>query len=309
MAVDFEKDLVLVTSASGRQCAHLLSSLHQKWKNLRLVCNSATSYQRLSKQYPEADVWQADLGDAHEVRRLFRHVTAVYHVGPPFHPHETEIGYNMVDAAVKENEEGGRVRHFVYSSVLNAQLRKMMNHVGKFYVEEYLMESGLNYTILQPTHFMDTFPLATLMKQDSPVYNASWNPDNAFSFIALQDLGEVGAKVLEERERHYLAQYPLCSTEPLNYREMVSTISKAVGKEIEVKQRSFEAAVSEFLASLCGTDQPHARTRDGVERMLLFYNRRGLVGNPNVCEWLLDRKPTSVKDWAERQARIARERQ
>lgn len=43
----------------------------------------------------------------------------------------------------------------MYSSVLNPQLRKLMNHDCKRHVEEYLIESGLNFTVLQPSHFMN----------------------------------------------------------------------------------------------------------------------------------------------------------
>lgn len=60
--------------------------------------------------------------------------------------------------------------------MLNSRLRKMMNHNCKRYVEEYVMESGLPYTILQPTTFMDNLPLPLLWRQtrdgEDPVFRA-----------------------------------------------------------------------------------------------------------------------------------------
>lgn len=239
----------------------------------------------------------ADLADAHDTARLLKGVTAVYHVGPSFHPHETEIGYNMIDAAVKEAKEGS-FKHFVLSSVLNTQLRKMMNHDCKRYVEEYLIESGLNYTILQPTHFMDLLPVPLLMQQERPVYSANWDPTVPFSFIALRDLGEAAAKVLEKRETHYFAQYPLVSAGPHSYKDVIEIVSKEIGRDVKIEQRSFPDAVNALLKILFGgTEEVHPITRDAAERMLLYYNRHGLIGNSNILEWLLGRKPTTYREW------------
>ena len=173
----------------------------------------------------------------------------------------------------------------------------MLHHHSRLQVEEYLMESELNYTILQPTHFMFLFPMAPILAQEKPVYTANWNPDVPFSFIALSDLGEVSAKVINEREKHYLAHYPLCGDGPLNYRQVCNTASQEVGKPIELRQKTFEEAVHAFTIRMFGSMDTDAETIDGIERILLYYNRHGLIGSTNVCEWLLGRKPTTWLDW------------
>ncbi|KAF2089424.1 putative nucleoside-diphosphate-sugar epimerase [Saccharata proteae CBS 121410] len=297
MAIDYGNDLVLLTCASGKQCSHLLPLLYGKCKRLRLVVNSTSSEERLKEHYPQADVTRANLMDFNETKRIMKGVTTVFHIGPSFHPHETEIGYFMVDAAAEE-VKNGNLQHFIYSSVLNTQLRKMMNHDCKRYVEEYLMESGLNYTILQPTHFMDLFPVPMLMQQEDPVYTANWDPTIPFSFIALKDLAEAAAIILKEREKHYLAQYPMVSTSPTTYADFAKIVGKEVGKDIKLEQRSYMDAVSALLKVLHGTDDVHPTSRDTAQRMLLFYNYRGLVGNSNVLGWILGRKPTTIEEWA-----------
>jgi len=85
---------------------------------------------RLKGTYPNADVVQANLTDINDIRRIMRDVTVVYHVGPTYHPHETQIGYSMIDAAIHESTEiskngsgdnaGGTFKHFFLSSVLNS---------------------------------------------------------------------------------------------------------------------------------------------------------------------------------------------
>lgn len=288
--------LSVITCASGKQGSHIIPNLYDKIP-LRLIVNSQKSAERLRSTYPKAEVVQADLTQPNECQRVLDGANALLHIGPSFHEHETEIGYNVIDAAVAETAKA--FKHFIYSSVLHPQFRKMMNHDGKRYVEEYLLESGLACTILQPTHFMDLFPVAMLAKQDKPVYPARWNPSVKFSFIALKDLGEAMAKVVLEGDRHFYATYELVSTLPLSYVDLAQEVSQVIGKEIEVKQSSYEESIKSMLAILFGSaDNVPVRTRDAAERMLLFYNRRGLVGNPLILEWLIGRKATTVSEWA-----------
>lgn len=124
MPADPSIDLIVLTGASGKQCSHLLPFLYDTWKNLRLVVNSASSEARLTSEYPNAQVVRADLTDRHAAKEVLKDATAIYYVGPPFHPHETEMGYTVIDAAIEEAKKGN-FKHFVYSSVLNSQIRKV----------------------------------------------------------------------------------------------------------------------------------------------------------------------------------------
>lgn len=303
MPTDPEHNLLLVTCASGKQASCLLPLLAGRWKRLRLVVHSAASRARLAAQHPGASVVQADVYDGRDVAALLDGVAVVLHIGPSYHPHETEIGYLMVDAAVREARRGA-FKHFVLSSVLNSQLRKMMNHDCKRYVEEYVMESGLPYTILQPTTFMDNLPLPLLWQQardgEDPVFRAMWSMDVPFSFVALYDVAEAMRTVLEEREKHFYAQYPLVSTAaPLTFEQAMRIVGERLGREVKIERLGFEDAVRATLLRLKGTEEVDLRTRDAAQRMLLFYNYRGLIGNPNVLNWLIGRKPLSYADWVD----------
>lgn len=328
-------DVLVVTCPSGKQSSHLLPLIYNKGKfRLRLAAHSQASLEKLKSQYPDAEVVQADISSLEICQRLLDGATAVFHVGPSFHSREKEMGFNMIDAAVAESQKKGNgFKHFVYSSVLSTQHRSLIQHDLKSYVEERLFLSNLNWTILKPTNFMDSFPVEFLAAQDNPVFEKLWSPHVPNSLIALQDLGEAAAKVLNERETHYLAEYPVCSTMPLSDADVVEVISKKIGKDIEIKTPSFERGVEKVLWYLFGTKTAttsamsrlyasngdnHATDvlategdlrsdipRDEAERLVLYYNRRGLVGSPNVLTWLLGRKPTSVEDWVNVQLKAA----
>jgi uncharacterized protein YbjT (DUF2867 family) len=240
---------------------------------------------------------QADLVNPSDTKRIMKGVSAVYHVGPTGNAHETQCGYNMIDAAVAEGTSS--FKHFILSSVFPSQLRKLMNHDCKRYVEEYLMESGLNFSILQPSHFFENTPVAMFMQQEQPVYPIPYNPDIKFSFTALRDLADVTALVLEQRETHYFAVYPIISTMPVPYSEFLKIVGKAVGKAIKVEKKSYEESVAFIANRFNAKDDP--RKMDMMERLLLYYNSRGLWGNPGVTEWLLQKKPTGCEEWAKMQ--------
>jgi len=38
--------------------------------------------------------------------------------------------------------------------------------------------------------------------------------------------------------------------------------------------------------------------RAGAQQIVLYYKYQGLVGSPDVIEWLLSGKPTSRAEWA-----------
>ncbi|KAJ9380481.1 hypothetical protein DTO063F5_6678 [Paecilomyces variotii] len=125
----------------------------------------------------------------------------------------------------------------------------------------------------------------------------------AFSFSIYEDPGEAAAKVFEEREKHYFAQYPLVSTYPTNYKSVVEAASRALGKGIRIERIPFERSVG-MMAQIRGGGPPDAKVQDALERLQLYYNRRGLLGNPNVTEWLLGRRPTTLEDFIERAVKI-----
>jgi len=303
-----QADLVVVTCASGNQSTPLIPLLCEKVQ-VRLVVRSQESAKRLQKQYPHAEVIQAEMASPADCERILQGASTVYWVGPSIHPHEKETGLNMVDAAVAESQkQNSSFKHFVMSSVLNSQLRKMFNHDDKRYVEEYLIESGLNFTILQPGDFLDySFPVKAWLATDEPAVRPMVLSGNAkSSLVVLKDLAEASAKVILERERHYQAQYPLVSFGPITYSEVTEQVAKAMGKPIEQKPVSVEEGADMMMQGIFGSTHVPTRSRDKAERLVLFYQRRGLQGNSNVLEWLLGRKPTSISEWVEAQSREVR---
>lgn len=300
MPPNFETDLLLITAATGKQATALFPHLTPKWKRLRLNVSSAASADRLKTRYPKAEITTHDLADPQACVHLFSGVSYAYAVTPGFHPKETQCGINMVDAALAQRRGGGPFKHFLLSSVIFPIKRKLLNHDSKRYIQEYLVESELPYTIIEPTHLMESFDLPGFIRASGNAMPRFWNPATHFSLVSTRDVGEACANIFADPERHLYATYQLVGTvSPMSYVDAASIISEELGREVKLEQKSLEESMEIFAGVLTHGRPEEAgfEMRQGIGKMFMYYNGKGLLGNRNVLEMLLGRKPWGYRDW------------
>jgi uncharacterized protein YbjT (DUF2867 family) len=137
---------VLVTAANGNQGRSLIPRLLTVGVEVRACVRSEASAQALSDA-GVVDVVVGDIAEPDVMARCVAGVEKVYYVGPALHPHERQMGFDAVDAA-----SAAGVKHFVFSSVLHAITTDLLQHEIKRDIEEHLLSSGLEFTILQPAN-------------------------------------------------------------------------------------------------------------------------------------------------------------
>lgn len=276
-----------------------------------MIVNSSSSLSRLQDTYngkENVEVPQADLTDYNSCASILKGATTVYHINPNL-PKEAEIGINMVSAAVAEKRKpDSKFQHFVLSTVFCTQISKMLNHARKLKLEGYLIDcaapntGALNWTIIQPGHLAEALigRLVAAVKDnpgnDKIPFQNQFDVEVPFSFLSLRDLGKASAKVIQEHSSHYFATYGLSSTLPMRYKDFIQQIGTRLNVQPDITVLPHEKAVDANYISAFGTTNVDQATQDGPERLVLYYKKRGLLGNPNVCSWLLGRAPTSVAD-------------
>jgi NAD(P)H dehydrogenase (quinone) len=180
--------------------------------------------------------------------------------------------------------------------VLHPQIEAMPHHWAKLRVEEMLLASGLDITILQPTAYMQN----TLTEWDrmagEGIYRMPYPIDTRLSLVDLNDVAEAAARLLTEGG-HSGATYELVGTLPVSQIEIAETFSQALNKPVRAEAEA--TATWEQRARSTGMDEYQ---RETLIKMFQAYARDGLKGNPNVLGWLLGRPPTSLASFA---ARIA----
>jgi uncharacterized protein YbjT (DUF2867 family) len=288
--------VILVTAANGNQGKRLIPALLAAGAVVRACVRSETSAQAL-RSSGVADVVVGDLSDPSEMARAVRDVEQVYYVGPALHPEETRMGVAAVDAA----RDGG-VRHFVFSSVLHPVLTDLAQHVSKRDIEEHLLSSGMDFTILQPANYMLRHRLVPAFEQG--VFRLSWALDRYQSMVDVGDVTAVAAAVLSEPAAHAGATYELVAPGRYTAHDLARVISDVTGREIVAEQIDPDV----FLRAALGVDDldevPYQR--DLLRAIGRRYSSHDFVGNPNVLGWLLGRAPTTFEQFVRREFRAFR---
>ena len=154
----------------------------------------------------------------------------------PADPRMVEWERNFVDAARRAG-----VRHVVKLSVLGAEeeapVRFARVHAES---ERHLKESGLAYTMLRPTGFMqNTLAFAGSVASEGRFYAPL--ADAKVTWIDARDIAAVAARALTE-DGHEGEVYDLTGPEAISNRDIAEKLSRVIGKPVEHVEVSLEDA-------------------------------------------------------------------
>lgn len=269
---------VLVSGAGGKTGQAVVAALRARGMHPR-------PFLRTPPAQPQPDDWVVgDMTDPADWARATAGVDALYHICPNMHPDEIALGELAIAAA----RQAG-VGHFVYHSVLHPQTEAMPHHWRKLRVEERLFESGLPFTILQPTAYMQNIRASWQAIRTTAVYTVPYPADTRISLVDLGDVAEVAAAVLGNPD-HVGATYELVGTRPLTQTEVAQVCTAVVGHPVTVREIPLDA----WRANATATGLSPTAI-DTLIKMFRYYAENGLVGNPMVLGMLLGRGPTTLE--------------
>lgn len=201
---------------------------------------------------------------------------------------ETKIANNCVDAAVEKG-----VKQFVMLSVIHPLLNTLYQHTMKLNAERHLvytgMKTGLNYTILQPTHYNHNIIVDDVLKTGEIT---CYSGDKKIHFVDAEDVALVAAKVLREGEKHRNATYELCGPQELTGQEVEDIFNRVAGTHVTTKYYT-----EKDMETIVGHGQMDSYNKELVYALQRTYNTWGFSGNGNVLEWLLGRPGTTLDEY------------
>lgn len=274
--------MILVTGAAGKTGLAVLAALKQRGVKTRAFVKDDDQILPV-RRAGAAEVVVGDLLDADVWRLATTAVSAIYHIGPNMHPQEVRIGQLMIAAA----RSIGNCR-VVYHSVLHPNIREMPHHWSKMKVENILFDSGLTYTIVQPTAYMQNLLVYLSAIRDEGVLPIPYPAETRLSLVDLQDVATVAAKLLTEPGHSY-ATYELAGTEPLNQTAVADTFSHILQRPVEVQPIPLNK-----WKTRARTNGMAEETVKMAAGMFAYYAESGLAGNPQVLRFLLGHEPTSL---------------
>lgn len=238
---------------------------------------------RLSRSAPNYPV---DLETGEGLVEAFTGCRGVYFIAPNVHPDEPALLSRALDAAASAG-----VDHVVYHSVAWPFSPRMPHHMDKARCEEALRavgsERGLHWTILQPCAYAQNFESVLT---GSPSLVVPYSLDTKFSFVSLDDVAEVAARIVVEGANiHHGSTYELGGPEMLSVRDVVRLVEAMTGRSVSMES----IGVDEWM-NLHGTGlSPDAQQR--LSAMFKYYNDRDFLASSAVTAALLGREPTPVR--------------
>jgi len=280
--------MILVTGAAGKTGRAVISALVRKKQSVRALVHREEQVHQV-ESLGATDVLVGDMRSMDTLERAVDGSESVYHICPNVNPDEFQLGKSIVASAAS-----AKVRHFVFHSVLHPQVESMPHHWMKMRVEETILGSGLNFSILQPAPYMQNLQgqLSDILERG--IYPVPYSPTAPMSLVDLGDVAEVAAIVLTDPTQ-VGATYELAGPEILTPNQMAEILSRHLNRVIHATQISLETWRQRAQTSGLGGYQ-----LETLEKMFTYYDRNGLWGNPLTLRTLLGRQPTSFGEYVKR---------
>lgn len=218
------KNHIVVTGATGNTGQIVADELKKRKVPFVAMARSEKNRRKLAERGIESVL--GDFDDPASLVKALQGAEKAYLVCTPDHhvgPRET--------AFVRAAEKAG-VRHVVkcsaYWAGLDAPTGNLRAH-GR--IERALTDSGLEYTILRPHAFMQTFTLMswdTIQKAGVVSFPGG---DGAMPMVDVRDVAKVAVKALTEKG-HAGKAYDLTGPEMINFHQVAAILTRVLGRPI-----------------------------------------------------------------------------
>ena len=288
------QDTVMVAGATGFLGMEICSQLIKANKKVKgLVRNTSDENTLKALQQMGVETVTGDVKDINSLTEAFKNVTSVISTvssvrsrseGDSLESVDDEGQLNVVKAA-KANE----VKHVVYIS-FNQMSEEFPLQSAKRKVENALKKSGMNYTILQPTFFMESWLSPNLgFDYTNAKANIYGDGNNKISWISLRDVASFAVASIDN-EAAKNAVIELGGPDALSPLEVVKIFEEAGGKTFEVQKVPGEALQAQKDTA------PDSLSKSFASLMLAY--AAGSTVNMKDTLQKIPHKLISVKDYA-----------
>ncbi len=235
--------MILVVGATGRLGGTIVRHLLCQGERVRTLTRTPARLENLKAL--EAEVVGGDLRDPASLKSACQGIEQVITTAHAGEGKGTNIprsvdgtgNRHLIDAAVATG-----VRHFVFISSHGARPDSPVDLFRfKYQAEAYLRASGIPFTILRPTHLMDSwvdlFGQSILKKQEAMIFGHGTNPVN---FVAIDDLARLAALVLKQpKARNRTVE--IGGPENLTLQQVVEAFERVLHLHVKVRHLSVPA--------------------------------------------------------------------
>lgn len=280
------KHKVLAVGAAGKFAGMVVPELVKRGVTVRGLTSNPQGADAVRKN-GAAEVAVGDLRDPTSLRAALEGIDSVFHISPVFAPDQIEMGRNLVEAAV-----AAHVRRIVFSSVIHPILTAVDNHAAKGPIEQAIVASDLEYSILHPAVFYQNYAAAWPQVVKSGVIAEPYSASRRIGRVDFRDVAEVAALALTE-DRLLYGTFELCAAGNFDRHGVAKIIAEVQGREIQAAVVPFDAWAEEAGIPRDGS------IRSGLEQMYAWYDAHGFAANPSSLRTILGREPRALQTYFE----------
>ena len=225
---------LFVTGATGNQGGAVARCLIQRGGKVKALVRDPESARAQNLKKSNVELIQGDLNKVDSMRDHVKGADAIFCVLAFDHGIKKEItqGTNLANLAKECN-----VKHFVYSSVVGADLHTGIPHwESKFTIENHIRQIGLPFTIIRPAVFYENFLIPQVKSRivkgrlPSPV-----NKDKIQQFISTDDIGKIASAILMNPGKH-IGNTLTIAAEQMDMQQAAATFSEVLSKEVKYQK-------------------------------------------------------------------------
>jgi uncharacterized protein YbjT (DUF2867 family) len=245
--------MILVTGGTGNSGGEIVSQLASTGSPFRALVRNPTKAAVL--RLTGVEVVLGDLSDPETLRPALAGIDQVFLLSAPA-LNQVELESNMVDAAKKAG-----VQHIVKFSAMTAD----PNSPSLFprwhgQVEQKILASGIAWTFLRPTFFMQNLLGLADMVKAGTIYQPA--ADSKAGFVDTADIAAVAVEALTE-PGHEGQAYDITGPELLSYHDIARIFSEVTGKPVTYQDIPPAAAKQAMM----GMGMPEW-TADGINGLM-----------------------------------------
>ena len=216
-------DIITIFGATGKVGKEMLEFFSQAG----IYCRAVT--RDLKKVKPHSFVtWiEGNLADKSSLYNTIAGSNRIF-LATSFSEKMADLQGNAIDVA----KEAG-VEHIVKLSTKGVSEKSDFLIPKLHYViEQKLKSSGLNWTVLQPSAFMQNWlgDVSETIKKEKKIYEAVG--DTKMPFIDARDIAEVAVRILTKPEKHINKNYLLTGGQAVSYYEVADAVSQAIHEPV-----------------------------------------------------------------------------
>ena len=281
---------ILITGATGNTGSEVIRFLSKIGSSDSIIAGvrNIEKAKNIFKDYPDLAYTHFDFENFNTFDNALNGIDKVFLLRPP---HISDIDRYFKPLILKIKEKN--IKQIVFLSVQGAEKSKVIPHNK---IERLINENGLDFIFLRPSYFMQN--LTTTLIKDIQTKREIILPAGKakFNWIDIENIGEVGAIVLDKFEDFKNQAIEITGLENENFENVTELINTSVDSPIKYN----DVNPLRFY---------RIKKRDGLEKgmiivMMLLHFLPRFQKEPRITDFyerLTGKKPTDLKAFIERE--------